>query len=157
MDPRREVAREAARLLYTGASEEYKHAKMQASRSLGIDTMPSNYEVAVELDLLAEELEGKERFQRLVEMREQAFFIMRDLSDYNPALKGSVWRGTVRKGSDIDIDVYSNEPDDITEILEKRYKNQLARLRLTRSEDVFELYMNALAKQFDPHASYFLS
>lgn len=45
--------------------------------------------------------------------------------------------------------------DEITEILEKRFKNQLARLRLTRSEDVFELYMNALARQFDPHTSYF--
>ena len=30
MDPRGEVAREAARLLYTGAAEEYKQAKEQA-------------------------------------------------------------------------------------------------------------------------------
>ncbi len=47
MEPREIVAKEAARLLYTGASEEYKHAKEQAARSLGLDAMPSNYEVAV--------------------------------------------------------------------------------------------------------------
>lgn len=59
------------------------------------------------------------------------------------------------KNSILNLKLAGKTLDEITEILEKRYKNQLARLRLTRSEDVFELYMNALAKQFDPHTSYF--
>lgn len=45
--------------------------------------------------------------------------------------------------------------DEIAEILRKRYKNQLTSVRQTKSEDVFEIYMNALGKQFDPHTSYF--
>lgn len=59
------------------------------------------------------------------------------------------------KNNILNLKLAGRTVDEITEILEKRYKNQLAHLRLTRSEDVFELYMNALAKQFDPHTSYF--
>ena len=117
-DPRREVARETARLLYTGAFEEYLHAKERAARSLGVETMPSNHEVAVELDLLADEIEGKTRAELIIKMRELALGLMRVLSDVRPVLRGSVWRGTARKGSDIDIDVYSNEPVEVKNLLE---------------------------------------
>jgi hypothetical protein len=117
LDLRREVAREAARLLYTGASEEYMHAKEQAARSLGVKIMPSNHEVAVELDLLADEIEGKDRAELIIQMRGLALGMMRVLSDVKPVLRGSVWRGTARKGSDIDIDVYSNEPGEIKRLM----------------------------------------
>lgn len=118
MDPRREVAREAARLLYTGASAEYLHAKERAARSLGIETMPSNHEVAVELDLLADEIEGRTRAELIIMMRGLALGLMRVLSVVRPVLRGSVWRGTARNGSDIDIDVYSNEPLEVKKLLE---------------------------------------
>ena len=118
MDPRREVAREAARLLFTGASEEYLHAKERAARSLGMETMPSNHEVAVELDLLADEIEGRTRAEFIITMRGLALGLMRVLSDVRPVLRGSVWRGTARNGSDIDIDVYSNEPLKVKKLLE---------------------------------------
>lgn len=118
MDPRREVAREAARLLYTGASEEYLHAKERATRSLGVETMPSNHEVAVELDLLADEIEGKTRAELIIKMRGLALGLMSVLSEVGPVVRGSVWRGTARKGSDIDIDVYSDDPIEVKRLLE---------------------------------------
>lgn len=118
MDPRREVAREAARLLYTGASEEYLHAKERAARSLGVETMPSNHEVAVELDLLADEIEGKTRAELIIKMRGLALGLMSVLSEVGPVVRGSVWRGTARKGSDIDIDVYSDDPIEVKRLLE---------------------------------------
>jgi len=108
---RRQVAKEAARLLYTRAAEEYKHAKETAARNLGVETLPSNHEVAVELDQLAVEIEGDGRRRLLVRMRELSVGIMEVLAEYDPVLRGSVWRGTARKGSDIDIDVYSDNPD----------------------------------------------
>jgi len=113
MDPRGEVAREAARLLYTGAAEEYKQAKEQAARNLGVNAKPSNYEVALELDLLADQREGEERKGLLVTMRGQALALMRLLSEYDPVLTGSVWRGTARRGSDVDINVYSSNPGEV--------------------------------------------
>jgi predicted nucleotidyltransferase len=100
---RTSVAAEAARLLYTGAAEEYIQAKEMAAEGLGSKAVPSNYEVAVELDRLADEAEGGDRQRRLVEMRRTALRVMRSLSGFSPRLIGSVWRGVARRGSDIDL------------------------------------------------------
>lgn len=97
------MAAEAARLLYSGAAEEYIQAKEMAATSLGSRAMPSNYEVAIELDRIADEEEGGERRRRLVEMRWTALRVMSSLSSFSPRLIGSVWRGTARRGSDIDL------------------------------------------------------
>jgi len=45
--------------------------------------------------------------------------------------------------------------DEITGILSRRYRNQLNRVRQTNSEDVFQLYMNALTQTYGPHTVYF--
>ena len=119
MEPRKLVAREAARLLYTGASEEYKHAKEQAASSLGVKATPSNHEVAIELDLLADMTEGDERRRLLVSMRGAAMKLMQALAEYGPLLTGSVWRGTARKGSDVDITVYADRPEDVEWTLDR--------------------------------------
>ena len=124
-EQRARVAKEAARLLYIGSSEEYKHAKEQAARNLGLTSMPSNYEVAIELDLIAEEYEGEERKRLLKKMRKATISIMKDILDYDPVLTGSVWTGTARRGSDIDINVYSSEPDAIESLLIKKGYNVL--------------------------------
>ena len=44
---------------------------------------------------------------------------------------------------------------DIESLLLKRYKNRLHRTSQTRSDDVFQLFINALAKTYDPHTQYF--
>ena len=113
MNPRRRVAREAARLLYTGSCGEYKQAKEEAALTLGVEAVPSNYEVAVELDLLADEVEGEGRQRLIIRMRRDALKVMRALAEFDPRLMGSVWRGTARRGSDIDIVVYESRPDEV--------------------------------------------
>ncbi|MGB1423303.1 MAG: carboxy terminal-processing peptidase [Pseudomonadales bacterium] len=45
--------------------------------------------------------------------------------------------------------------EDIEPLLLKRYKNRLNRASQTRSDDVFQLFVNALAKTYDPHTQYF--
>ena len=111
------VAREAATLLYFGAEKEYKQAKVRAAETLGYHFLPSNLEVALELDRIAEENEGSKRKERLIEMRKEALKIMMLLDAYCPVLIGSVWRGTIRQGSDIDIAVYADDPDEIVKVL----------------------------------------
>jgi len=66
--------------------------------------------VALELDKIAEENEGSKRKERLIEMRKEALKIMKLLDRYCPVLIGSVWRGTIKHGSDIDIAVYTDDP-----------------------------------------------
>ena len=120
---RKRVAREAAFLIYTSQEKEYKQAKRKAAEILGARILPSNREVADELDAIANEIEGKARLKRLLRMRKEALEIMQYLEDYSPRLIGSVWRGTAHKNSDIDITVFSHDPKDVLRrIAERSFK-----------------------------------
>lgn len=103
--------------MYNRSIKEYKDAKEIAAASLGSKNLPSNFEVAIELDQLSEELEGSERNKRLIQMRETALQVMKLIKIYNPRLFGSVWRGTARQGSDIDIVAYSETPDMVFQLI----------------------------------------
>ncbi len=123
LDLRCRIAREAAVLLYFGSEKEYKLAKVKAARALRAHFLPTNLEVAIELDKIAEENEGTARKERLVRMRHEALKIMKFLRLCHPVLIGSVWRGTIRRGSDIDIAVYHDAPDEVLCLLrEKSFK-----------------------------------
>ena len=111
------VAIEAATLLYYGAEKEYKQAKLKAAKTFGVHFLPSNREIAFELDRIAEENEGIARKEQLIQMRKEALSIMTILKAYCPLLIGSVWRGTSRKGSDIDVAIYHDSPEEIPKIL----------------------------------------
>jgi len=116
---RKKVAREAASLLYSGVEKEYKQAKLKASKIFGVHFLPTNFEVSIELDKIAEENEGSSRQERLILMRKEALKLMQILNSYKPLLIGSVWRGTIRRDSDIDIVVYHDAPEDILKILKQ--------------------------------------
>jgi len=118
-DLRSRIAREAAVLLYFGSEKEYKLAKVKAAGALRAHFLPTNLEVALELDRLAEENEGDARKERLVRMRKEALKIMKPLRPYHPILIGSVWRGTIRRGSDIDIAVYHDVPNEVLKLLKE--------------------------------------
>jgi predicted nucleotidyltransferase len=113
------VAREAANLLYFRVEKEYKQAKQKAAKTFGVHFLPTNLEVAIQLENIADENEGKARQERLIQMRKEALKLMQILKAYSPLLIGSVWRGTIRNGSDIDIVVYHDEPDDIVKALKQ--------------------------------------
>jgi len=114
---RSRVSREAATLLYYGDEKEYRQAKLKAAKTFGVHFLPSNLEIALELDKIAEEKEGSPRKTRLILMRQEALKIMKLLDEYKPLLIGSVWRGTTRVDSDIDISVYADHPEKILGIL----------------------------------------
>jgi len=116
---RNRVAQEAALLLYTSQEKEYKQAKQRASETLGVRALPSNFEVAEELDRIAEEREGTQRNELLLRMRNEAKEIMHVLREFNPRLVGSVWRGTARRNSDIDILTFFQDTAQISEQLQR--------------------------------------
>jgi carboxyl-terminal processing protease len=64
-----------------------------------------------------------------------------------------LWRKRV-KDEVLRLKIAGKEPKAIQELLTKRYKNQLARLKQTRGEDVFQAYINAFAMSYDPHTTY---
>lgn len=116
-DLKRRVAREAATLLYFGSEKEYKQAKIKATKTLGVHFLPSNVEVALELDKIAEENEGPKRKEHLIQMRKEALEVMQLLRVFCPVLIGSVWRGTIKQKSDIDIAVYTDEAEEVLNTL----------------------------------------
>lgn len=64
-----------------------------------------------------------------------------------------LWRRRV-KDEVLRLKLAGKEPKAIQELLVKRYKNQLARLAQTRSEDIFQAYLNAFTQTYDPHTNY---
>ncbi len=64
-----------------------------------------------------------------------------------------LWRKRVKYDA-LSLKLTGKEWSEIKETLEKRYNNAIKRLSQTHSEDVFQLYMNAFARQVDPHTSY---
>jgi len=128
LDLRGKVAREAASLLYLRLENEYKQAKLRAAKTFSTHFLPTNLEVAIELDKIADENEGLARQERLIKMRKEALKLMQILKAYRPLLIGSVWRGTVHHESDIDIVAYHDEPDDIVEALKQN------NLKITQTE-----------------------
>lgn len=64
-----------------------------------------------------------------------------------------LWRKRL-KDEVLRLKIAGKENKDIQELLTKRYNNQLARLKQTRGEDVFQTYINAFATTYDPHTTY---
>lgn len=112
------ISREAAILIYKGFAKEYKKAKAMATENLGIKSFPSNYMIAIELDKIADKFEGENRKKLIINMRKQALRLMHLLIEFSPKLTGSVWRGTARKGSDIDLLVYASDYNEVIKILQ---------------------------------------
>jgi predicted nucleotidyltransferase len=146
------MARETANLLYFGIEKEYKQAKLKATKTFGAKILPTNLEVAIELDKIAEENEGETRQKRLIQMRKEALKMMQILKAYRPLLIGSVWRGTIHHESDIDIVVYHDEPNDIINALKQN------NLKITQTEWVavtkkgkrkgaFHIYAESLTRE----------
>ncbi len=64
-----------------------------------------------------------------------------------------LWRKRVKYDA-LNLKLAGKKPDEIKTTLQKRYQNTLKRLTQTHSEDVFQTYMNAFAREVDPHTSY---
>ncbi|MBD1556814.1 carboxy terminal-processing peptidase [Vibrio sp. S9_S30] len=71
----------------------------------------------------------------------------------NQSEVNELWRKRVKYDA-LSLKLTGNEWSEIKDILEKRYNNAMRRLSQTKSEDVFQLYMNAFAREVDPHTSY---
>lgn len=147
---RKRVAQEAAELLYTRQEKEYKQAKLRAAKTLGGNILPSNVEIATELDRIANEKEGQVRQEKLVQMRHKALQIMQTLENFKPVLVGSVWRGTTHRNSDIDIVTYAKNPQQIVSILKKgNYTVTKAEVQAVtkkgKKEQSFHVYLNLLS------------
>src|SRR5215469_7925810 len=120
---RQAIALEAARLMYERVESEYFTAKRKAAkrlcrRSVKPEDLPSNAEIRDQIQVFARLHEGDKRLEHLRDMRLEALRLMRVLRAYRPRLIGSVMTGHVRKGSDIDVHVFTDSVGLVTDLLE---------------------------------------
>lgn len=121
---RHAIAFEAARLMYERVESEYFTAKRKAAARLcrghvKPSDLPSNAEIREQIQVFARMHEGEQRTANLREMRLNALWLMRILCRFRPRLIGSVMTGHVRKGSDIDLHLFSDHVEPVTGVLEE--------------------------------------
>src|SRR6266704_4967142 len=122
---RQAIALEAARLMYERVESEYFTAKRKAAKrvcrqQVKPEDLPSNAEIREQIQLFARLHEGENRTRHLREMRLEALRLMRLLRQFRPRLIGSVMTGHVRKGSDIDIHLFTDSAGLVTDLLEQQ-------------------------------------
>jgi hypothetical protein len=142
---RREIAFEAARLMYSRQESEYFRAKQKAARRLCKGwvkpaDLPSNREIRDQIQAFARLHEGDRRTDNLREMRIEALRVMRILRAFRPRLIGSTMTGHVRSGSDIDLHVFADNLTGVTGALDAEglvYDVEHKRVRKHGEERVF--------------------
>lgn len=138
---RHAIALEAARLMYERVETEYFTAKRKAAKRLCRDSvkpgdLPSNAEIREQIQLFARLHEGERRTENLKDMRLAALHMMRLLRPFRPRLIGSVMTGHVRKGSDIDIHVFSNSATLVTDLLDSEgYQYDVERKQVVKHNE----------------------
>ena len=65
-----------------------------------------------------------------------------------------LWRKRI-KNDVLNLKLAGKPLEDIQTLLDKRYSSRLNRLQKTNADDVYQLFMNALTKTYDPHTQYF--
>ena len=123
---RRQIAWEAARLMYDRQESEYYRAKMKAARRVCLGwvkpaDLPSNVEIRDEIQTYARMMEGDRRTTNLEAMRITALRLMRLLAPFRPRLIGSVLTGHIRQGSDIDLHLFSDTTEAVTHLLDNEW------------------------------------
>ncbi len=138
---RRQIALDAARLMYERVESEYYTAKRKAAKQLcrkGVkpEDLPSNAEIRDQIQHFARIHEGDRRTENLRTMRLQALKLMRLLRGFRPRLIGSVMTGHVRKGSDIDIHIFTDSVGLVTDILENEgYQFDVERKQVVKHQE----------------------
>jgi len=142
---------EAGRLMYEEGVSHYFDAKRVAARrvfgSQGERSLrsrpallPSNGEIRAALLLLADMTEGDARGERLNAMRALALEVMEALPEFRPRLIGSVASGHIRRGSDVDLHVFTDEIEDLLYVVEERgWDWDMAEVEIRRGNG-FETY-----------------
>lgn len=142
------IADEAARLMIEEGIEQYLDAKRRAAKNVLRDgwarrkDLPSNGEIREAVLRRTALSEGEDRMDRLFAMRITALEHLELLEPYRPRLIGSVATGHARRGSDIDIHVFCEDPDVLEADLHALDRTFTREEVLIRTPRGFETYLH---------------
>ena len=140
---RRHIAYLAARLMAEDGVADYATAKTKAARQAGLadaNLLPDNSEIEAALREYQGLYQKKDQPAHLRRLREIAVKVMRDFEDFRPALVGSVLSGTAGQYSDVNLQLFTDDPKALTMfLLNRRYRFEESSRRLRRADGLVDV------------------
>ena len=140
---RRQIAYIAARMMAEDGIADYHAAKTKAARQAGLGdskSLPDNSEIEEALREYQGLYQKDEQPLHLRRLREVAVKVMREFESFRPALVGSVLAGTAGQFSDVNLQVFTDDPKALTMfLLNRRYRFGEASRRVRRGERMDEV------------------
>jgi hypothetical protein len=140
---RRHIAYLAARLMAEDGIADYSTAKNKAARQAGLadqNILPDNAEIEAALREYQGLYQKEDQSAHLRRLREIAVKVMRDFEEFRPALVGSVLSGTAGQYSDVNLQLFTDDPKALTMfLLNRRYRFEESSRRLRRADGLVEV------------------
>jgi hypothetical protein len=140
---RKQIAYIAARMMAEDGVADFATAKMKAARQAGLSDshlLPDNQEVEAALREYQGLYQKDEQPGHLRELREIAVKVMRDFSEFRPVLVGSVLTGTASQYSDVNLQLFTDDPKALTLfLLNRRYRFEESTRRVRRGDQQDEV------------------
>jgi hypothetical protein len=118
------IAYIAARLMAEDGVADYGTAKMKAARQAGLadaNLLPDNQEIEAALREYQGLYQKEEQADHLRQLREVAVRVMRDFAAFRPVLVGPVLNGTASQFSEVDLQLFTDDPKALTMFLLNRH------------------------------------
>ena len=135
---RRQIAEEAAMIVWDEGVSDYNRARIKACERLGVGhcrDVPKNVEIEAALLAWLDLFATSEDRQRLVVMRETALKVMRFFKAFEPRLVGAVLKGTASQYSDIKLHLFSDDVEAVAiSMLNQGVRYQAISRRQTRRQ-----------------------
>src|SRR5688500_7829357 len=138
----------AARLIAEDGVADYATAKWKAARQAGLgdaNLLPDNQEIEAALREYQGLYQSDDQPAHLRRLREVAVRVMREFEEFRPVLVGSVLSGTAGQHSDVNIQVFTDDPKALTMFLMRnRYRYEEGSRRIRRHDgpaDVPQIHM----------------
>ena len=140
---RRRLAYDAARMIAVDGVADYATAKWKAARQAGLEdakVLPDNQEIEAALREYQGLYQKDDQPAQLRRLREIAVKVMRGFADFRPALVGSVLSGTAGQHSDVNLQLFTDDPKALTIfLLNHRYRFEEESKRVWRGERMDEV------------------
>lgn len=135
---RRQLAYIAARMMAEDGIADFGAAKWKAARQAGLEDaklLPDNQEIEAALREYQGLYQSEDQPAHLRRLREIAVKVMRDFIEFRPALVGSVLSGTAGQHSDVNLQLFTDDPKSLTLfLLHRRYRFDEGSRRVRRGE-----------------------
>jgi len=140
---RSHIAYLAARLMAEDGVADYGTAKQKAARQAGLQDaklLPDNQEVEAALRDYHALYQAHDQPAQLRRMREVAVRVMREFGAFRPTLVGSVLTGTANRYSDVNLQLYTDDPKALTMfLLNGQYRWEEGARRVRRGDGLVEV------------------